>query len=133
MKAFSKSRALVGMGYGVSLTLDQKTPWPGRGSLSRDDNRSSEKWAFAFCRARRSLSASRWKMNQLSPWERISAGMLPGCWVTRTAPRSYFRPSFTQEMNGPSPWLADDPRTDWASSTTAIVGTLRESFLVNSA
>ena len=71
-------------------------------------------------------------MNQLSPWDRISAGMLPGCWVTRTAPRSYLRPSFTQEMKGPSPWLADEPRTDWASSTTAITGTLRECLLVNS-
>jgi hypothetical protein len=100
--------------------------------LSSDDSRSSEKCAFAFCRARRSPSASRWKTNQLSPWDRISAGMLPGCWVTMTAPRSYLRPSFTHETNGPSPCPAVDPSTDCASSRTAITGTLRGSFLVNS-
>jgi hypothetical protein len=50
-----------------------------------------------------------------------------------TAPRSYLRPSFTQETKGPSPWPTEDPRTDCASSMTAITGTLRESFLVNSA
>jgi hypothetical protein len=46
--------ARMGIGYGVSPALDQKTPWPGIGSLSSDDSRSSEKWALAFLTARRS-------------------------------------------------------------------------------
>jgi hypothetical protein len=48
--------ARMGIGYGVSPALDQKTPWPGIGSLSSDDSRSSEKWALAFLTARRSPS-----------------------------------------------------------------------------
>ena len=39
-------------------------------------------------------------MNQLSPWLRMSVGMLPGCWVISSAPRSYLRPSLTQAMYG---------------------------------
>ncbi len=50
-------------------------------------------------------------MNQLSPWLRISTGMLPGCCVISTAPRSYFRPSFTQAMYG-SADVARSFRTD---------------------
>jgi hypothetical protein len=34
----------------------------------------------------------------LSPWLRISLEIEPGCCVMSTAPRSYLRPSFTQEM-----------------------------------
>ena len=36
----------------------------------------------------------------MSPWLSSSAGMLPGCCVTSTAPSPYLRPSFTQETKG---------------------------------
>jgi len=73
------------------------------GSLSRVLRISSLKCAFTFFTAFRSPDESKWKMNQLSPWLRISCVMLPGCWVISTAPRSYLRPSLTHAIYGPHP------------------------------
>ena len=62
-----------------------------------------------------------------------SGGMLPGCWVTSTAPSPYLRPSFTHETKGlSSAEVALGASTVCASSTTAIHGTISGFALVNS-
>jgi hypothetical protein len=68
----------TGTGKGRGLSLLQTMPWPFSGSFSRLLRRSSLKWALADRRAARSRPERRWKINQLSPWLRISSEMLPG-------------------------------------------------------